>query len=192
MRPLVFADRAVLVQTLDMLGDMLGETMALHDVQSPEAGRYEPGCVDFVDAGVLSAPLPYGEVSAAGGEAGYTYLNLAIDAALAGDVDAVATAPLNKESLQAAKLPYIDHTAVLKARAAVHEPMTLFLVKNFKNFLPHPTRLLPIHRLGDHPGTAAKDLAAMRSLLATAGNRRADRSRGRPQSPWRGTRALWP
>jgi 4-hydroxythreonine-4-phosphate dehydrogenase len=130
MRPLVFADQAVLAQTLDMLG----ETMELHEVQTPAEGYFRPGCVDFINVGVLQEPIAYGEVSAAGGKAGYTYLDRAIDAALAGEVDALATAPLNKESLQAAKLPYIDHTAVLKARASVHEPMTLFLVKNLKIF----------------------------------------------------------
>ena len=130
MRPLVFADRAVLAQTLDMLG----QQMELHEVQTPRDGLYQPGCVDFIDAGVLQEPIVYGEISAAGGQAGFAYLDRAIDLALAGDVDAIATAPLNKESLQAAKSPYIDHTAVLKARAATHEPMTLFLVKNLKIF----------------------------------------------------------
>jgi 4-hydroxythreonine-4-phosphate dehydrogenase len=130
MRPLVFADRAVLVQTLGMLGI----TLELHEVQTPSAGYFRVGCVDFIDGGGLHGPIAYGEVSAAGGKAGYAYLNRAIDAALAGEVDALATAPLNKESLQAAKLPYIDHTAILKARAAVHTPMTLFLVKNLKIF----------------------------------------------------------
>ncbi|MCZ6876419.1 MAG: 4-hydroxythreonine-4-phosphate dehydrogenase PdxA [bacterium] len=130
VRPLVFADRAVLLQTLEMLG----ESLQLHAVQEPGEGQYQVGCVDFVDVGVLDRAIAYGQVSAAGGIAGYTYLNRAIDAALAGEVCALATAPLNKESLQAAKLPYIDHTAVLKARAAVSEPMTLFLVRNLKIF----------------------------------------------------------
>ena len=130
VRPLVFADRAVLAQTLDALGD----TSKLHAVQEPSAGRYQVGWVDFVDVGVLHEPVKYGVVSAAGGQAGYAYLERAIQAALAGEVVGLATAPLNKESLQAAKLPYIDHTAVLKARAAVNEPMTLFLVHNLKIF----------------------------------------------------------
>jgi len=130
MRPLVFADRAILEQTVKMLG----ESIELHEVQTPSEGHYRPGCVDFIDVGVLSEPIAYGEISPEGGKAGYTYLDRAIDAALAGEVDALATAPLNKESLQAAKVPYIDHTAVLKARAAMHEPMTLFLVKNLKIF----------------------------------------------------------
>ncbi|MDH3599377.1 MAG: 4-hydroxythreonine-4-phosphate dehydrogenase PdxA [Candidatus Tectomicrobia bacterium] len=130
IRPLVYADRTVLEQTLVMLG----ETMDLNAVSVPSEGHYQEGCIDFIDVGVLEAPIEYGVVSAAGGLAGYTYLDRAIDAALAGDVVGLATAPLNKESLQAAELPYIDHTAVLKARAAIREPMTLFLVRNLKIF----------------------------------------------------------
>jgi 4-hydroxythreonine-4-phosphate dehydrogenase len=130
VRPLVFADQAVLEQTLEVVDG----GQVLHAVPAPSAGHYRPGCVDFVDVGVLDTPIAYGAVSAAGGQAGYAYLNRAIDAALDGEVTGLATAPLNKESLQAAHLPYIDHTAVLKARAALTKPMTLFLVRNLKIF----------------------------------------------------------
>ena len=112
----------------------LNVTMSLNEVNTPSEGRYESGCIDFVDCGVLNGPIVYGEVSADGGQAGYTYLNRAIDDALSGEVVGLATAPLNKESLQSAELPYIDHTAVLKARAARREPMTLFLVRTLKIF----------------------------------------------------------
>ncbi len=130
VRPLVFADRAVLDQTLEMLG----VEMDLHAVGDPLEGRYEAGCVDFVDVGALEGPAAYGAISADGGRAGYAYLDRAIDDALAGRVDGLATAPLNKESLQAAGVPFIDHTAALKARAEQREPMTLFLVRTLKIF----------------------------------------------------------
>ena len=130
VRPLVFTDRAVLLQTLDMLG----KDMALHAVTDPAEGRYEPACVDFVDVGALEGPVPYGQVSAGGGRAGLAYLERGIETALAGGVDGLATAPLNKESLKAADSPFIDHTAVLKARAAHREPMTLFLTRSLKIF----------------------------------------------------------
>jgi len=130
VRPLVFADRAVLEQTLEMLG----AKMELNAVASPDEGRYAAGCVDFVDAGVLNGPIEYGKISADGGRAGFAYLERAIDAALAGQVMGLATAPLNKESLQAAKVPFIDHTAALKARSARREPMTLFMVRTLRIF----------------------------------------------------------
>lgn len=130
VRPLVFADRAVLEQTLETLG----VEMELNAVAAPDEGRYAAGCVDFVDTGVQKGPIQYGKISADGGRAGFAYLERGIDAALAGQVAGLATAPLNKESLQAAQVPFIDHTAALKARAARREPMTLFMVRTLRIF----------------------------------------------------------
>ena len=69
-----------------------------------------------------------------GGQAGFTYLDRAIDDALSGAVAGLATGPLNKESLQAARLPFIDHTEVLKFKAAHRDPMTLFVVETLRIF----------------------------------------------------------
>ena len=129
-RPVVYADRVVLEQALDHLGAGL----QLNEVARPADGRFGTGVIDFVEVGSLSKPIAMGEVSGEGGQAGYDYLSAAIDAALAEEVDGLATAPLNKESLQAGKVPFIDHTAALKDRAALREPMTLFLVKAMKIF----------------------------------------------------------
>ncbi|MGL4462338.1 MAG: 4-hydroxythreonine-4-phosphate dehydrogenase PdxA, partial [Planctomycetia bacterium] len=57
-----------------------------------------------------------GVVGAHTGAAGLAYVNAAIDAALAGEVAAVATAPLNKEALHAAGFPYPGHTELFAAR----------------------------------------------------------------------------
>ena len=130
VRAVVIADRAVLERTLDALG----LAVELHTVIDPEEGRYTAGVIDFVDAGVLRQLPAYGEVSAAGGEAGLAYLEQGIASALKGELVGLATAPLNKESLQAAKAPFIDHTAVLKTRAAHRQPMTLFVAKTLRIF----------------------------------------------------------
>ncbi|HMC11270.1 MAG TPA: 4-hydroxythreonine-4-phosphate dehydrogenase PdxA, partial [Pirellulaceae bacterium] len=57
-----------------------------------------------------------GHVSAATGRAGFTYVDRAIDAALAGQVAAVSTAPLNKEAMHAAGINYPGHTEIFAAR----------------------------------------------------------------------------
>lgn len=141
-RPVVYADRCVLEQA----AAALGVSPTLNATDDPADGRFEPGCIDFVDVGELSQPITYGQVSASGGRAGYAYLNRAIDDALAGRVDGLATAPLNKESLQAGGVPHIDHTAVLRARAedtryataaatqVRREAMTLFVAKSLRIF----------------------------------------------------------
>jgi 4-hydroxythreonine-4-phosphate dehydrogenase len=130
VRALVIADRGVLERALETLR----LDVELHEVAAPEDGRYRRGAIDFVDAGVLRVPPAYGEISAAGGEAGLAYLEQGIALALKGELVGLSTAPLNKESLQAAKAPFIDHTAVLKARAAHREPMTLFIARTLRIF----------------------------------------------------------
>ncbi len=130
IRPVVYADGCV----LEAGRKAAGSTVVLRKVAGPAEARFAAGTIDYVEAGVLTAPVPYGVVSAAGGRAAFTYLDRAIDAALAGEVDGLATAPLNKESLQAAASPFIDHTAILEARAALRAPMTLFMAQTLKIF----------------------------------------------------------
>jgi 4-hydroxythreonine-4-phosphate dehydrogenase len=67
-----------------------------------------------------------GEVSALGGRASWEYVQAAARAALAGKVDAVATAPINKESVAAAGVAHTGHTEMLAALARVEHPLTMF------------------------------------------------------------------
>lgn len=69
------------------------------------------------DLGVvsLSAFTP-GVINAATGNAAFTYVNRAIDAALAGQVAAVSTAPLNKEAMSLAGIKFPGHTEIFAAR----------------------------------------------------------------------------
>ena len=75
------------------------------------------------DAGVLAvcdpiifgtdAPAKVGEVSAASGRAAYDTIVRAVDAAIKRDVDAIATAPVNKLAFAQAGLPWKGHTDLL-------------------------------------------------------------------------------
>ena len=72
----------------------------------------------IVDCGCLSAEaFTPGVVSAATGDASFRYIQLAIDAALAGHIAAVTTAPINKEALHAAGYKYPGHTEMFAERA---------------------------------------------------------------------------
>jgi 4-hydroxythreonine-4-phosphate dehydrogenase len=57
-----------------------------------------------------------GHVSAAAGRAAYDFLSTAIDRTLAGEAEGIVTAPLHKEGLRAAGLPYPGHTEILAER----------------------------------------------------------------------------
>ncbi len=70
---------------------------------------------------VSAAEAPTGRVSAAAGDAAYRSLVSAIDLAQSGLVDAIVTAPLNKESLHLAGHHYPGHTEILAERCGVAE-----------------------------------------------------------------------
>ena len=130
IQPIVYSDRVVLEQTLRMLDISLD----LNPVTHPSEGHFVKGFLNFIDCRVLDKAMEFGKVSALGGQAGFKYLDRAIDDALSGAVAGLATGPLNKESLQAARLPFIDHTEVLKFKAAHRDPMTLFVVETLRIF----------------------------------------------------------
>jgi 4-phospho-D-threonate 3-dehydrogenase / 4-phospho-D-erythronate 3-dehydrogenase len=66
-----------------------------------------------VDLGNVDPGLPFGELSAEAGEAAYQAVERAVALAQAGEVDAICTAPLNKEALHLAGHRYPGHTELL-------------------------------------------------------------------------------
>src|SRR5690242_3968309 len=95
-RPLVVGDRRI----LERAAQWLGLTPGFDVVASPAEGRYELGRVTVLD--LENAPpdaVPVGEESAAAGAAAVAYVFRACDLALAGEIDAVVTAPLNKAAM---------------------------------------------------------------------------------------------
>ena len=79
------------------------------------------GAVEIVDVGAVPADLPWGAVSPAGGDAAYRYIERAAAMALGGQVQAICTAPLNKEALHAAGHLFPGHTELLAHFSGVEE-----------------------------------------------------------------------
>ena len=104
VRPLIFGDRSILEQILKNLGCSL----TLNAVDRPADGKYEAGTVDVIEVGAWSGPVSFGTVQPEAGRAAYTYLSRAVDHALEGTIDAVCTAPINKEALRAAGSPHLE------------------------------------------------------------------------------------
>ena len=72
-------------------------------------------------------PIPLGVTSPAGGQAAADSVLTAARHALAGEVDALVTAPLNKESLAAAGHPWPGHTEMLADVSGVSDVAMLFV-----------------------------------------------------------------
>ncbi|HZP76148.1 MAG TPA: 4-hydroxythreonine-4-phosphate dehydrogenase PdxA [Pseudolabrys sp.] len=77
-------------------------------------GAAQVGAVPVVDVAPPQAqPVADGAVSAAAGACSYAYIERAAKAALAGDIDVIVTAPINKEALHAAGHDFAGHTELL-------------------------------------------------------------------------------
>jgi len=109
--PIVFGDAAVLARCAERTGlPAPPRTIAAADLD----GCAQPA---VLDCGALAVgDFTPGTISAATGRAAFTYVNRAIDAALAGQVAAVSTGPMNKEALSLAGIHFPGHTEIFAAR----------------------------------------------------------------------------
>ncbi|GAA1385359.1 D-threonate 4-phosphate dehydrogenase [Pseudonocardia kongjuensis] len=108
-RPVVIGDAGRLRRATEILGHPARIT-TVDDVAAAEPGS-DRVCV--LQVGELPADLPWGEVSPAAGDGAYRYVAAAAELAVAGAVQAICTAPLNKEALHAAGHHYPGHTELL-------------------------------------------------------------------------------
>ncbi|MFG3155141.1 4-hydroxythreonine-4-phosphate dehydrogenase PdxA [Streptomyces sp. NPDC048219] len=116
-RPLVVGD----ARRLRRAAALVGSEDTVVSVPGPDRAEWTPGRVNVVDLDLLPDDLPWGRLSAAAGEAAYRYVEEAARLAARGDVDAICTAPLNKEALRLAGHPYAGHTELLARLTGVDE-----------------------------------------------------------------------
>jgi len=87
--------------------------LRIREVGSPGDCRFAPGTVEVLRCGGLDlSAFKIGEVSAACGDAAFLAIERAIEDALAGRIDATATAPINKEALRLAGRHFAGHTEI--------------------------------------------------------------------------------
>jgi 4-hydroxythreonine-4-phosphate dehydrogenase len=116
-RPLVVGDAARLRKAVEITGVAL----EVRAVGSPEEGAYRAGVIDCLDLAVIPADLPFGRLSPVAGDGAYQSVEVATELAVAGRVQAICTAPLNKEALHAAGHRYPGHTELLAALTGTPE-----------------------------------------------------------------------
>jgi 4-hydroxythreonine-4-phosphate dehydrogenase len=128
-RPIVIGDRRI----LERAAHWLGPPPQFDVVADPKMGSYESGRVTLLD--LENAPpdqIPVGEESASAGAAAVEYVFRACDLAMAGEVDAVVTAPLNKAAMHLAGYEYAGHTELLTERTGAERVSMLLIGPNLR------------------------------------------------------------
>ena len=101
--------------------------LSLCPVADPAEAEPSPRCLEVLDIpAVTPAQAVPGRVAAACGRAAVRCVLAAIEHAMAGRLDAVVTAPLNKEAMRLARYRYDGHTEIFGDRTGAH-PIAMML-----------------------------------------------------------------
>jgi 4-hydroxythreonine-4-phosphate dehydrogenase len=128
---IVIGDKDVLEKALEITQTDL-EIKVIKDVEEADFSKNIINLIDLDNVDMTS--FEYGQVQAQCGKAAFEYIEYAIKLAMDNKVDALATTPINKESLKAAEVPYIGHTEMLEELTNSHDPLTMFQVRSLRIF----------------------------------------------------------
>ena len=108
-RPLIVGDASVFTQIVDLLK----LKASINPVRKVHDARFEFGTIDIFDLGITDInTLQFGKIAASCGEASFQSVKKAIELALAKEVDATVTGPINKKSINEAGHHFVGHTEI--------------------------------------------------------------------------------
>lgn len=130
-RCIVIGDRKIMEKAIQIVG----ADLKIHVTENPAEGDYSEGVLNLIDLDNINMDqFEYGKVSAMCGQAAYDYIAKSIEITMSGQADAVATTPINKESLHAAEVPFIGHTEIFGALTGTEDPLTMFETNGLRVF----------------------------------------------------------
>jgi 4-hydroxythreonine-4-phosphate dehydrogenase len=162
-RPIVVGDPHWMRQSLTLVKSS-AQVREIQDLSNLEMG---PNCISCLSASDQDLRrVDPGRVSAAAGKAAYDFLCTAIDQTLAGAADGIVTAPLHKEGLRAAELPYPGHTEILAERTGTNR----FAMMLYASLPAHASASaqIPREKRGEGQGTDNNGLGVVHVTLHMA------------------------
>ena len=128
--PVIFGSR----QVLEQMARSLKIKVIFQSVDSLDQVEEQGDLIHCYDVQPSFTVSEFGRICAEGGEMAYQGLQKAITAAQQKKVQAIVTAPVNKESLRLAGVPYQDHTEMLTELTGSTRSMTLFVTGTLRIF----------------------------------------------------------
>jgi len=128
-RPLVVGNLYAMEQAVLLTG----LRMRINEVEDPATSGRESGVIDVVDIHNLNPEdITIGEISPTCGKAAMEWVTKAGELAISGVVDALATAPLNKEAASLAGYKSIGHMELLQELSKSKLVATMLMAKNLR------------------------------------------------------------
>ena len=147
---------------LQLLVGALAPRCSVQRVTSAANWKDQPGELAILDCPLVAPPVP-GQLDARNGKPVLDMLDAAIAAAMAGDVDAIVTAPVQKSTINDAGIAFTGHTEYLAAKTQT--PQVVMMLAGFIGKQMLRVALATTHlALADVPGAITHD--SLRSTLA--------------------------
>ncbi|MEM2122973.1 MAG: 4-hydroxythreonine-4-phosphate dehydrogenase PdxA, partial [Candidatus Bathyarchaeia archaeon] len=127
-RPIVIGDSG----SLRIGVEVASAKLQLHVVKGVKEALFKLGMIDIIDLGNVNLnELQLGKPQPMGGRAAMDFVRKAVKLALHGDISAIVTAPVNKEAVNMAGIPFKGHTELLAeltgarkyAMMLIHDPL---------------------------------------------------------------------
>lgn len=110
-------------------------SLTINEIEDPGMCLDRHGVMNLINMNNIDLKaFQIGRISGLCGRAAFEYIEKSISLAMNGQVDAVATTPINKESLKAGHVDYIGHTEIFAALTATEDPLTMFEVHGMRVF----------------------------------------------------------
>lgn len=176
-KPLLIGDAAVARRAFELC--RFDPTLDI--IETPYERRdWSEAALPLLNVPCRSGNIPaYGQLSADAGDAAVRAVELAADLALTGTVDAIVTAPLNKEAMRLADYSYDGHTELLAVRSGAAEVCMMLAGERLRVShvtghralreiakSPRPERLLRVFSLTDE---GLRRMGIPRPRIAVAG-----------------------
>ena len=130
-RCIVIGDKKVMEKAIEIVG----ADLKVNVVESPADGDYSYGVLNMIGLDNIDmSRFEYGKINAMCGQAAFDYIKKSIEITMDKQADAVATTPINKESLHAAEVDFIGHTEIFGALTGTADPLTMFETNGLRVF----------------------------------------------------------
>lgn len=122
-RPFVIGSQAI----MERAAKCKNKELKFNKITDPSEAKFEYGVCDILETGDYDTDsLKWGEVQELAGQMAVDFIYKSIDLGMAGKVDAVSTAPINKQAIKLVGVKEPGHTEMYQVRTGSKYALTMF------------------------------------------------------------------
>ncbi len=130
-KPFVIGSIAVLQRA----AAILKKDVSFHKIEVPEEVMYRPGTINVMETGAYDTDsLEWGKVQKLAGQMAYDFILRSIELGMEGKIDAVSTAPINKQAIKLIGVKEPGHTEIYQNKTDSPYALTMFSCHKLRVF----------------------------------------------------------